>query len=304
MCGPAARSPPDTGDPRFRLRSTARASGPRSPAPSRCRGDGRLRETIESTACRAVVPAAGGGLGELAQCPGRDEQPGVSSLASLAAGSASSIAAETVEEDRASPNVRIGPRSPGRRLWRPWIVGIDQARGVGLAAPQGRRARGRRRARPGRPVASVTLRPRRSAMPRSPNSPPNARAWASTLTLTASTASAPDVAGELDLARGNRDAGLVVPHHHGGRSGQPPPAEHFLDRDLLARKACRRPLEDGRRGGAAIGERQRESVQQQIGRALRAGRSWPGQGFAGDVGAGSPVLARRPANSAALQASR
>ena len=79
------------------------------------------------------------------------------------------------------------------------------------------------------------------------------------------------LARELDPARGDRETGLVVPHHHGGGRREPAPAEDFLDRDVVAREAGRRLLENRRRGRAAVGERHRKAVQQQIGRTRSVG---------------------------------
>ena len=132
-------------------------------------------------------------------------------------------------------------------------------------------------------MASVTLSASATSNAALPNSPPSTTACAITLTLTASTVSAPASRASCDPARGDREAGVVVPHHHGGRGREPPPAEDFLDRDVAARKAGRGLLEHRRRRGAAFRERQREPVEQQVGRTRPPGRP-PGRlSFARDL---------------------
>jgi len=71
-----------------------------------------------------------------------------------------------------------------------------------------------------------------------------------------------------------------------------PQAEDLLGRHVAGRKASRRPLEDGRRRGAPVGERPGKSIEQQIGWARWTGRARRGQSFAGDVV--QAVLAGQP----------
>ena len=99
--------------------------------------------------------------------------------------------------------------------------------------------------------------------------------------------------GKLDSARRYGEARLVIPHHDGCSRGEPPPAENFLVRDIAASKTGRRPLEDRRRRGAAVRERERESVQQKIRWTRVARRSRRGQHFAGYVV--QAASARQPA---------
>ena len=99
---------------------------------------------------------------------------------------------------------------------------------------------------------------------------------------------------------GNREAGLVVPHHHGAAVASHPQRSTSSTVTVLAREAARCPLEDGRRCGASIGERQREPVQQQIGWTRRAGRLRRGPGLPGRRRAGRrcwPAARRRAPRS-------
>jgi len=58
------------------------------------------------------------------------------------------------------------------------------------------------------------------------------------------------VADELELSRGDRQHGLVVPHGVGGRRGHPPPAKDVLHRDLEKRFRCLAQRRS--RGGASL----------------------------------------------------
>ena len=49
------------------------------------------------------------------------------------------------------------------------------------------------------------------------------------------------LARELDPARGDRKAGLVVPDHHGRGCREPPPAEDLLDGDIVGPRRRWRP---------------------------------------------------------------
>ena len=95
-------------------------------------------------------------------------------------------------------------------------------------------------------------------------------------TATASTVSAPESRASWTARVATAEQRLVVPHDRCGHRRQPPPAEHLLRGDLVAGECGRRSLEHGRRRGAALGEQQRETVQQQIGRARRVRRTRAG----------------------------
>ena len=86
----------------------------------------------------------------------------------------------------------------------------------------------------------------------------------------------PGLAGELDPASCDREAGVVVPHHHSRRGREPTPAKHLLDGDVVTGEAGAARSSTGVAADAAVGEGQREAVQQQIGRTRdSAGRQRP-----------------------------
>ena len=194
----------------------------------------------------------------------------MSSLASLRGGQRLRIAAEAVEEERARP-ARVldrGSLAPGRGLLD---GGVDQPGRLGLAAPKAGEHEGAVRRDVGaRGLGdAVGLGDQHRHLP---EVSAQRHGLAEHVDAHRQHGQRAGLASELDPARGDREAGLVVPHHHRCRGREPPPAEDLLGRDIVARKGGRRPLEDRRRRGASVGERQRKALQQQIGRtAIRGG---------------------------------
>ncbi len=164
---------------------------------------------------------------------------GVSSLASCAAAIASSIAAETVEEHRARP-ARVldrGSLAAGRGLLD---RGVDQPGRVGLAALKAgehegavRRDLGARGLGDAVGLGDQQRRPAELSAQR--------HGLRHHVDADREHGQRAGLARELDPARGDREAGLVVPHHHGGRGREPPPAKDLLDRDVARPQSRSRP---------------------------------------------------------------
>ena len=95
----------------------------------------------------------------------------------------------------------------------------------------------------------------------------------------------PRVTRELDVTAGHDVPCLVVPHRHGRPSGEPQPAQPLLRGDVLAAEGDQRPSQRGRPRRIAVGDQQRQAVQEQIGSARRGlwrGRHTDGSGHVPD----------------------
>ena len=149
--GRAARSPRGTSArrPRPSLSSAReRASMPSAQSVPAARR--RLRRAARGRAARDVgLPAPDGGLDQLGQRPGGQEQLGASRARLLGRRQRLLVAAEAVVEDRGRPAGVLHADAPGPRRSASCIDGLDQRRRPRPLAPGARRAAWRRRARCG-----------------------------------------------------------------------------------------------------------------------------------------------------------
>jgi hypothetical protein len=88
--------------------------------------------------------------------------------------------------------------------------------------------------------------------------------------------------GELDLPYGHTPA-TEVPQNVVRSSGHPAPSEYVFWGDVWAGKDTRGLPQRRCGGGRAVGDQQREAIQQQVGRARRVRRRGQGPGCAGDI---------------------
>ena len=97
------------------------------------------------------------------------------------------------------------------------------------------------------------------------------------LSVTARTSSAPESRASCTARPADLETAVVVPDEVRRPRRQPAPPEHLLPRDLGTRERGDRAPQRGRRGGAPVGEDERQSVQQQVARerGARPGRVRP-----------------------------
>ena len=261
--------------------SSARDARVRCRAPSRCRRPSVCSPRRVERASRAssASPGPRGGLDQLAQRPRRRRTaPGVSSLASRGRRERLLVAAETVHEHGARPAARTARRFPGRRRWPSVIDAVDQLR---RPRPRGRGAREHDARRTGAmrvPVASLTASTSAiSSAARREVAAERGRLAAARCRATARTSSAPESRASCDRAPADLEAAVVVPQASSPPASPASPSAAPPPRRPRARERGDRAPQHGRRGGAPVGEDQRQAVQQQVARsaAVPAGRARP-----------------------------
>ena len=105
-----------------------------------------------------------------------------------------------------------------------------------------------------------------------------------------------------DLSRRDGVEALDVPHEAAGERRHPPPPQDVPERQLVSAPAARCKRRGGR--GVAIGDQQREPVEQQVERTRRTSSAVGAPGRRGRSPSRTPGPATEPAISAAPQAAR
>ena len=268
-CGRGARSPLGRARSAPPRRRGARWNGRVSPAPSRSAPRPSPRRCARERAARARLVAPRGGLEQLGRGPHGDEQLR-RVLAGLARGRQRLVVPpEAVQQHRPRPVpvLHRRPLAAGRGLLD---RRVDHAEASSAAPRMAREHEGavRRDARAGRLGDRVGLRHQRGR-PRELTT--EHRRLRRHVRAHRQHRQRPRLTSQLDAAIRDGDTGVVVPHHHGGGRREPAPAEHLLGRDVRAREAGGSLGEKRSRGTAAVGEREGEAVEQQVGRARMVG---------------------------------
>ena len=133
------------------------------------------------------------------------------------------------------------------------------------------------------PVASLTASTSATSRAASSKSPPHAAAWPHDVVRHGEDLERPSVACELDRARRDLEAAVVVPQPDRRPRRQPTPPEHLLRGGLAARERGDRAPQHRRRRARALGEDQREAVEQQVARKRTIRRSGGARRGTGDV---------------------
>ena len=124
------------------------------------------------------------------------------------------------------------------------------------------------------------------------------------LRVSGRTVSAPGIVGDFELARSECVPAVVVPDERGGSAGEPGPSQAFFGGNALPAERVQRLLEHRGPRRGAVNDEAGQAVEQEVRGARGSDRTQRGERQRCATSRAPDPCASRPANKAAVIASR